>query len=159
MGGEESELGVVSPPQWKKCRCQRYYFSQGPAWLPASSSSFQMIDLKCCEETEQPWACTSRLESALCLAHRLLCPLFLVPFTTHPPPPLMSPHCWRGSWTFPIIWIQWVPPAPSQRLCSPLWGNSPQCPAWLPTTFQDCLLLIDDLIVPPKRRFFFLDET
>ena len=94
MGGEESELGVVSPPQWKRCRCQRQYFSPSPAWLPASSSSYQMIDLKCSEETEQTWACPSRLESALCLAHKLLYPLLLVPSTplphhscpTHVPP-------------------------------------------------------------------------
>ena len=94
MGGEESELGVVSPPQWKRCRCQRQYFSPSPAWLPASSPSFQMIDLKCSEETEQTWACPSRLESALCLAHKLLYPLLLVPSTplphhscpTHVPP-------------------------------------------------------------------------
>lgn len=156
MGEEESELGVVSLSQWKKCRCQRHYFSQGPAWLLASSSSFQMIDLKCSEETEQPWACASRLQSALCLAHRLLCPLLLVPFTTHPPPPLMFPHCWRGSWTVPIIWIQWVYLKGSAHHCGEI---LPSAQLGSPQLSKTVFFSLMTSLFPPKEDFFFLDET
>lgn len=104
------------------------------------------------EERQQPWvhALQARVSppSGTQAPSDLLSPGHLHSPHTHPCPPVEG-----AAGLSPSSGHTGVPPA--RRHCSLLWGNSPQCPAQLPPTFQDCLLLVDDLIVPPKRRFFF----